>query len=419
MNYRLATEGDLEDIFVFWCEVFGKWNDVRERVIHNRVRAGVATGIYKILMFTEKDGKLAGTIKNEFSLLRYGSELLVKADVGEVAVAPGLQGKGLGTEMMNDNNAFLKESGADLSRLGGLCSFYSRFGYHSLPSVSWRIPLCDIRGGVKRISPAQLAGVSPDETNSCRALNFPDEISTWKSLINENDSDTAFTEMIDDGKMEYWRKRANGKDDVRFEGFFKAGVLVACVEVCGEPDSPRIVRLTHSSQNQFPLEILVKREIAKAVENNAKELRSDIPLPEGLKESGFVVETVMRESGTASSMIALHDLPSVLRKLSAVFNANHSRLSGILRFPTLDYAVENDDGTFLAGISISSKGIGVSDIPSEKFDSKIRISKFLRNIIGLNFSAPILSNDPPSFDSTPEAFLLAVTAPPSSAHPVK
>jgi putative acetyltransferase len=63
------------------------------------------------------------------SRLRVGEGYLVKADVGEVAVRPEYQGKGIGTALMKDTIRWMRGQGFDFSRLGGLVRFYSRFGY--------------------------------------------------------------------------------------------------------------------------------------------------------------------------------------------------------------------------------------------------------------------------------------------------
>lgn len=79
------------------------------------------------------DGRMVGALHIKTVKLRIGRAVLLNGDVGEVSIVPDLQGGGIGTELMTYAVLHMRENGYDLSRLGGLCRFYSRFGYVRFP----------------------------------------------------------------------------------------------------------------------------------------------------------------------------------------------------------------------------------------------------------------------------------------------
>lgn len=77
----------------------------------------------------EEDGAVVATLCVNSARLRVGRGYLLKGDVGEVAVRPERQAQGLGTALMRHTVDWLGRNHYDISRLGGLVRFYSRFGY--------------------------------------------------------------------------------------------------------------------------------------------------------------------------------------------------------------------------------------------------------------------------------------------------
>jgi predicted N-acetyltransferase YhbS len=80
-----------------------------------------------VLLLRDEEAIACARIQRDW--LRVGRSQVLKGDVGHVAVKPELHGQGLGTEMMQQIIAHLREHGFHLSRLGGLMKFYARFGY--------------------------------------------------------------------------------------------------------------------------------------------------------------------------------------------------------------------------------------------------------------------------------------------------
>jgi predicted N-acetyltransferase YhbS len=77
----------------------------------------------------EDNSQIIGAVHIRKDWLRIGKTKILKGDVGDVSVCPTMQGKGIGSLILNDTLKWMKGNHYDLSRLGGLCRYYSRFGY--------------------------------------------------------------------------------------------------------------------------------------------------------------------------------------------------------------------------------------------------------------------------------------------------
>ena len=79
------------------------------------------------------NNQIIGAVHIGRDKLRIGRSTILKGDVGEVSILPKYQGEGYGTELMRDTVAWMRRKRYDISRLGGLARFYSRFGYIRFP----------------------------------------------------------------------------------------------------------------------------------------------------------------------------------------------------------------------------------------------------------------------------------------------
>ncbi len=81
----------------------------------------------------DKNGQIAAGVHIGRKSLGIGQAEILLGDVGEVSVLPSHQGEGLGTAVLTEALDWMKANRYDLSRLGGLVTFYSRFGYRRFP----------------------------------------------------------------------------------------------------------------------------------------------------------------------------------------------------------------------------------------------------------------------------------------------
>lgn len=79
------------------------------------------------------NNQIIGAVHIGKDKLRVGKSAILKGDIGEVSILPEYQHKGYGTELMKDTVAWMRKERYDISRLGGLVKFYSRFGYIRFP----------------------------------------------------------------------------------------------------------------------------------------------------------------------------------------------------------------------------------------------------------------------------------------------
>ncbi|MDD2710617.1 MAG: GNAT family N-acetyltransferase [Verrucomicrobiae bacterium] len=129
ITFRMASGRD--ELAVM--NVLGKafhWKRNSERWENERKSFLSSPGAWRLLFL---DGRVAGTVHIRKSWLKVGRGKLLKGDVGGVAALPEYQGQGLGTLIMQDAMEWMKKERYDLSRLGGLVRFYSRFGYKRFP----------------------------------------------------------------------------------------------------------------------------------------------------------------------------------------------------------------------------------------------------------------------------------------------
>ena len=316
MQFRVADYEEFEKIFSFWEKIFG-WDDNRKRILKNYVAAGVRAGTNKIFLM-ELDGKLVGSVLNVISSVFYDDVILNKASVGEVSICGDFQGKGFGHRLMEENQKFLKREGIDFSRLGGLTKFYSRFGYVSVPTKSYKVFLSSISGGVKKLAVDELLGGSNNRDNSkIRELSLPKELGLWESAHNEFHRSYYFSEYISGQAIEYWKLRSNSSDNIRIFGYFDdSGELCAYIMSWGEM-LENVVDMGYRSY-ESGLELL-KFYILSAKKLGASEISFSFADEDVLTSTGLVVRKVESLTQTASTMISIIDLEKFFEKLKGVF----------------------------------------------------------------------------------------------------
>ena len=99
------------------------------------------------------DGRLVAALRVHEAWIQVGKCTVRKGDSGEVSVRTELQGRGLGSALMKDALEWMRADGYHMSRLGGLMSFYSRFGYEPFLRRFVEFSVDEMQGGKRSISP--------------------------------------------------------------------------------------------------------------------------------------------------------------------------------------------------------------------------------------------------------------------------
>lgn len=160
MSYRIrrATSHDVSTIAEIHFEAFKVYGqpDIRE---HSQELAESSWSRFYIMEDTV--GAVAQAMVSPHPL-QVGSCVIVKADVGEVAVRPERQGEGLGTYFMQELLRLLPQDGFHCSRLGGLMKFYRRFGYEPFPRRYVQIEVQPLAAELKGVSWAERLALAPE-----------------------------------------------------------------------------------------------------------------------------------------------------------------------------------------------------------------------------------------------------------------
>lgn len=123
----------------------------------NKERAAIAYDLkqWRIMLNNEK---IVAAVHVKKDWLKIGKSKILKGDVGGVCVLPEMQGKGLGTLILKDTVEWMKKQRYDISRLGGLCKYYSRFGYKRFPRRYYEFNVGTLaRAGASRILESEIS----------------------------------------------------------------------------------------------------------------------------------------------------------------------------------------------------------------------------------------------------------------------
>jgi len=150
--FRQGARDDADGIFDVVSTAFklppsdSKW-EIRRREAFEHPE------LFRVL---ELGGRVVSVVRILRQRVAVGGSFVIKGDVGQVSTHPDFQGRGLMTELMNDCVEWMRAEGFDISRLGGLVHFYSRFGYEPFPRRYIEFPLTPARAAGRTQSPAEL-----------------------------------------------------------------------------------------------------------------------------------------------------------------------------------------------------------------------------------------------------------------------
>ena len=149
---RSATPADQEAVIRVLSRTFDR-EEGSPRFERDRALFCRDPGSYRVL---ELKGHIVGALHIGRHGIQIGSCVITKADVGEVSILPEYQGKGYGTQLMQETVEWMRQEGFHLSRLGGYVRFYRRFGWVPFPRGFVEFPLAGLRSRGGFTNPEEL-----------------------------------------------------------------------------------------------------------------------------------------------------------------------------------------------------------------------------------------------------------------------
>ncbi|MBI3919916.1 MAG: GNAT family N-acetyltransferase [Armatimonadetes bacterium] len=380
---RPAALGDGAAIFRVLMSAF----NLEEGSAKYRHIERVALDAAERFLCLEMDNDIVGVVMVSPHWLRIGLARILKADVGEVAVLKEFQGRGLGTHLMESCVLHLEEQGYDLSRLGGLNRFYSRFGYVPFPRRYFEFLLTEARAGTGVIQPEAIVALTSEE-DQCLRPYVPK--SDWQrrnelydafnagrtgSLVEER-SPNPPTEEADPEALR-WVYETGG--EVR-------GYLFA-VGYAEEP-SPFEARVTihdvaFDIDHPESLVALVKRALQEALRRGAQRATARLPfdprVEQALTDAALPYSLRELQSTPASNMLLLVSLSGLLENLTPEL---------MRRYPCSvscpPFEVRFNVGDQCSTLAVNDTSLRVCDEDRTEARVTCEVTAFLRWVLGVN-----------------------------------
>jgi len=383
MEIRHAVIDDAKDIIKILAEAFKRddWKEGTENYIKQLEKVSKSIDNWRVLV---DNGKIIGTLEIKRHKLRIGKSVIIKGDVGEVSVLPEYQGKGYGSKLMEDAILWMKKERYDISRLGGLVKFYSRFGYIRFPRR-----YIEITVGTKARAGASI--VEEGEVPIDEKL---------LSKIRAFDAEKDFTSYID--LVERFETRYNGSlvkekpltaNDIEvgplFFVFVEDGKVVGYFSGCmyekdlGGPEGMlTIYNIGYEWERPYVLKTLISYINNLGYREGIKRITIRIPFdPEIIKTISEIpvrFQVIETYGGTSGNMMQIINLKSLFERLVPELEErlknSTSSFNGIL-----EIAIEKDS----VKIEINKGKIKV--IEDKKPDKRVEIKEFylLQLVLGL------------------------------------
>jgi predicted N-acetyltransferase YhbS len=298
---------------------------------------------YRLLM---ADGRLAGAARISRDSVRVGQCVITKGDVGHVGVDPEMQGRGLGTALMKHCVEWMRQNDFDISRLGGLTRFYSRFGWEPFPRRYVELPIETVGAGADRLTPDQYLKLPAELAERVRAYNPATDSGArayvqWK--FNENRTGApAFNRPESDGRVkkgvarlackpcsrEHWLQATSGTPPHNLQFVYeREGVIYGYLFARQFPKDHSdfeaqitVEDVAFDGAEGATVEALLKHIMIVGFQRGAARVTARLPFDPLLcaimSGAGITHKLVELQGGVASNMIQVINLKSLFRKIS-------------------------------------------------------------------------------------------------------
>lgn len=152
LEFRWATPTDQSAVFAVVCRAFhllrgsSKWKQASELVrrdIHS----------FRVAL---RGGEVIGSAHLSRHSIQIGRSHIELGYLGQISILPEHQNRGLGSALVRNLLAMMRDDGYDVARLSGLVRFYSRFGWSPFPRRFVEFPLQKLQAGTAEVSIADM-----------------------------------------------------------------------------------------------------------------------------------------------------------------------------------------------------------------------------------------------------------------------
>lgn len=316
---RSATPQDMEKILNVIEKAFQiekgseKWKDKKNLILREVEN-------WRILL---ENGRIIGAVHIGKSWLKIGKSKILKGDVGEVSILPEYQGKGYGSKLMENTIRWMKKEKYDISRLGGLVKFYSRFGYIRFPRRYVEFSVGNkIWVGASKIEEGEIP-IPEEFVSKIRPFNPKRDFSSYIEIHNRfNQSYTGASIINQDFKL----SQKSASISVVFEENGKiSGYLFATQHPAeySKTDSSvgeiTIVDVGYEKEKPYVFESLIKYINNFAYRKGIKRITARIPFDPEIIEilSGIGIHFQCSETygGKGANMLQIINLQSLFERL--------------------------------------------------------------------------------------------------------
>ncbi len=382
MKFSTATNNDIPEMIEVLTAAFNQQDDDKFRA---QQKADI-TGHLDQWRVARDQGTLVGTLHVHRHELWCGQCRLLKGDVGGVAVNPACQGRGVGSRLMRDAVNWMHGQEYHLSRLGGLCSFYSRFGYHPFLRRYVEFPVPQrVRAGASRIPFTETLTLKLPGTGEVRDLDPERDMEqVW-------DLEESFSRHRT-GAMVFTRPdappSAPGTNDLRLVYADKDQVLgVLYGREAAEEVSPFEARLmigalAYDTNHPEALEALIKQVLRRAAHKKIPRVTARLPFDpivfRAMDQANIGYARIDYQGATASNMLQIVNLRALLATLAPEFAR---RLAGSAWQGAITFDIGKESAT-LRIVPEAEPEIEPGTSQGAK-PCKIHETDFLRLVLGL------------------------------------
>ncbi len=355
---RSGTKADSEGILEV---IVGAYELDEDSLRYPRQKALAFNAPHEFRVMVEGE-RILGIVHIGDTWIQVGKCAVLKGDVGHVGIRPELQGRGLGTAMMQDTVEWLRERRYHLSRLGGLMKFYARFGYEPFVRRFVEFEVHKTIGG-RRVIPA--AEAYPAPTGFEGVLRPYDEARDWQArhqIRYAFDHGRSGAARVSQEAQPPASPAPPDPDALRFvyelDGEIKAYVFAAEAPLEAREGETCFSISDFAYRRDCPqaAALVLKQLLARLVQFAPARITSRLPfdeaLAEALQENGVGFTRIEMHQRVAGNMIQVLSLRAILEAIAPELEDRLAASllrgsSGAIRFtlPAESCAIGLDNGT--------------------------------------------------------------------------